>query len=180
MTGKWLPPHPASLDPNRSAGYLGYYTRNYLDPVFDLMDLDGCWPAVWLYRRAETNQMRYFEEKPHGQELHPSQHRILRHLSRLPNTACFVIWDAEQLADDPPTFPLSVTRLGPTQAQDKHQVFVSSEKFGQWLLNGLAPVQRLLEMPFDRPAYVPDHVDWDAIDVALTRLAVALGPEVDL
>lgn len=49
-----LPPHP--FDPKRSAGYLGYYTRHYtrryLGEVFDLMDLDGCWPAIWIYRKA--------------------------------------------------------------------------------------------------------------------------------
>jgi len=178
-----LPPHP--FDPKRSAGYLGYYTRRYLGPVFDLMDLDGCWPAIWVYRKAETGVMRYFEEKPHGQQLHEgqgqggSQGRILRQLARQRDVGVFVIWGAEQLATEPPTFPLKVTRLAPQPAQDKDHAFESAELFNRWLLQGFAPVQQLLEMPFSRPAAVPEHIDWDAIDVALTKLAVALGPEVE-
>lgn len=171
-----LPPHP--FEPKRTAGYLGYYTRRYLGELFDLMDLDGCWPAIWIYRKAETGVLRYFEEKPHGQDVHASQNRILRHLTRQPNTDAFVIWDAEQLAAEPPAWPLRVTRLGPTAEQDRDHVFPGADEFNRWLLTGFAPVQRMLEMPFDRPPMVPDHVDWDAIDVALTRLAVALGPEV--
>lgn len=173
-----LPPHP--FDPKRSAGYLGYYTRRYLGEVFDLMDLDGCWPAIWIYRKAETGVMRYFEEKPHGQGLHGSQNRILRQLARQRDVGVFVIWAAEQLATEPPTFPLRVTRLAPTAGGDHDHEFESAEKFNRWLLHGFAPVQQLLEMPYNRPAGVPEHIDWDKVDVALTRLAVALGPEAGL
>lgn len=171
-----LPPYP--FEPKRSAGYLGYYTRRYLGETFDLMDLDGCWPAIWIYRKAETGVFRYFEEKPHGQDLHGSQNRILRQLARRKDSAAFVIWDAERLAHDPPSFPLLVTRLAPTVEQDQQHEFPSAVEFNRWLLQGFAPLQQLLEMPFSRPAGVPEHVDWDSIDVALTKLALALGPEV--
>ncbi len=164
---------------NESAGYLGYYTRAHLPVVFDLVDVDGTSPVVWLYFKSASHTLRFIEEKPHGQELHPSQERALRYLTTLPGCSVYSLYDAQRLSI--PQFPIRVVRLSGQPVTDRSRD-MSRDEFNEWMTNGIvAPMltawKRLValtEMPFDPPSDLPAGADWTAIDKALMALARAM------
>lgn len=184
----WIDPkrvkRPPVLHPEQSAGWLGYYARRYLQtpkPKFDLMDLDSSWPTVWCYRKGETRELRFFEEKPAGdtQVLRDSESRILRDLATMPRVSCFVIWEADRLGADPPQFPLEITRIYPNAADDDRRVR-SREWFDNWMQEGVATrpprIDQLLEMSFEPPPEWPgtreQYIEFDRL---VTEMAVAMA-----
>lgn len=122
--------------PSEAAGYLGYYTRVHLGTTFDLVDIDGTSPPVWMYRKAATLTRRVIEEKPNNQAIHPSQQRCLRAwAAEDPGMAVYVLWHAERLIT--PMFPIRLTRLEADPRDDRVKQFLRTE-FDSWLLDGLA------------------------------------------
>lgn len=138
------PPSPRPV--NESAGWLGFYCRRYLPTEFDLIDHDGCDPVQWLYYKSSRKILRFIEEKPMGQELHPSQERVLPILARVYGAAVtageieegrvYVIWEADRLGI--PEFPISVTRIGSHGYADS-TVTMDQWLFDDWLLLGDDP-----------------------------------------
>ena len=134
---RWRP--PASRPLNESAGYLGYYCRTFLPFVFDIVNDDNCWPAVWFYRKREARPplARIIEEKLENQELRESEWGVYGLWADLlddgvvagkihPDSGIYIIWDAERLAV--PTFPIRVQRYrGECNAMEKLA-------FDAWLL----------------------------------------------
>lgn len=167
----------APSGPEETAGYLGYYTKIHLDPVFDIMDGDGCWPAVWIYRKDKTGALRFFEEKPRTdvQRIKESERRILRHLAGIDGISCYVIWEADRLAEEPPSFPIELTRLAPDPSGDQRRA-LDRPSFDRWLVRGLPPVEGLLAMPYEPPAdWSGTREGWLALDRIVTRLAAKIG-----
>jgi hypothetical protein len=130
----YTPPHKKDL--HETGGYVGYYTRRWLKPVFDIVDVDGTWPALWIYRKAQTRVVRMLEEKPFGQLLHESQSRILSALA-VRGIECWVVWDAQKLADEDidSAFPMRMLRVMANDA-DSYEVNVSRDQFDVWLCEG--------------------------------------------
>lgn len=133
-----LPPPPFVA--NQSAGYLGYYCRQHLPVTFDLVNLDGTWPAIWLGWKGTTRTFRLFEEKLEGQSVHPSQWRVFCRFLELialgvnsgvyhDQSGVFVIYDAQQL--EKPEFPIRIARVI-SHGKSKERSF-TREQFDEWL-----------------------------------------------
>ena len=122
---------PPVLRPFESAGYLGYYTRHHLTLTFDLVDIDGASPVVWLYRKAETCTVRIIEEKPCGQQIHESQSRLLGAMVSV-GFDVYVLHHAERLVA--PEFPVALERMRDPRTRE-----MGREAFDGWLLDGLDP-----------------------------------------
>lgn len=170
---KVTPPNP-NRPKHESAGFLGYYANIHLGGVFDIIDADGCWPAVWVYRKNDTHTFRFFEEKPRSdaQSLHASQHRVFRDLASMDRISCYVIWEADRLVEGAAGFPLQLTRLAPMPRDDTARSFNQSD-FDRWLLDGYEPIQRLASMPYEPPPEWPSTRDeWGRLDTAVTKLAM--------
>lgn len=172
----WHPPR--NKPPTESAGWLGYYTRRYLREEFDLMDCDGSYPPLWFYRKSATRVVRFYEEKPYGQEIRPSQSRILPVLCAL-GIQCYVIHDAERLGA--PEFPIRVTRVAANGDQQQSREF-HREEFDQWLRDGLGEpphpsrshLDELLELPYDPPPGCDPDL-WRDLDRLLVAIAKRVG-----
>jgi hypothetical protein len=129
---------PPSRKPNHEcAGYLGYYTRTHLPVEFDLVDLDGCWPAVWVYNKSKNGVVRVFEEKPSWdrQEHHTSESRVFREFNVFAShVQRFVIWQADRLVI--PQFPIVLTRIRRNPSEDERLSF-DKGSFDAWICEGL-------------------------------------------
>jgi hypothetical protein len=131
---KWLPPRRRPR--NESAGYFGYYCRMFLGEVFDIVDADGAWPAVFFYRKSATGEFRIYEEKPTGQLIHGSQERTSRRMVRELGVKIYVLWAAEKLVNPETAFPIRVQRLGSFPDKDVIRE-MDRQTFDHWVISGL-------------------------------------------
>jgi hypothetical protein len=137
---------PPSRPNNETAGWLGYYCKSHLPAEFDLVDIDGSDPTCWLYFKSALKIFRVIEEKPNGQDIHPSQNRCYEVILDLidagikagkihPSSGVYIIWNAQQLRV--PIFPISVMRIGIVGLVWK-EVRLTREQFDCWLRRGLS------------------------------------------